>query len=303
MSQTMTKTRAMPGMSASATTATFGIVLIMLSVAGVSAQVSPAAGPTLFEVKWTPDSNGSATDRSSQTPATTSADDLKVTVYPLLVWVPSFGAEAAVPPFPDIPGGPELPGGSGSTSSHIDGAALVGLSLEKARWRVDAEGIWGALTTQRDTPLLKVDLDVIYGHVSVGVKVYKDLYATAGVRRLALTYDITLGERPSFRRKPGLWDPLIGLGWHAALGRRWELHVSGEGGGFGVGADVDLSAAARADWRIAHHVGVTFGYNVLYLKVSDTVGPHTLTVKQTLTWAGVGDRTVFLKPSHGSRFQ
>ena len=59
------------------------------------------------------------------------------------------------------------------------------------------------------------------------------------------------------------------------------MHVSGEGGGFGAGADIDLSAGARADWRI-HHVGVTFGYNVLYLKVSDTVGQHTLTVKQTL---------------------
>jgi hypothetical protein len=147
---------------------------------------------------------------------------------------------------------------------------------------VDVQGIWGALTTERDTPLLKVDLDVIYGHVSGGVKVYKDLYVTAGVRRLALTYDITLGQRPPFRRKPGLWDPLVGLGWHAPLGPKWELLVTAEGGGFGVGADVDLSAAARADWRIAHHVGLTFGYNVLYLKVSDTVGQHTLTVKQTL---------------------
>jgi hypothetical protein len=75
---------------------------------------------------------------------------------------------------------------------------------------------------------------------------------------------------------------LIGLGWHGALGPKWELHVSGEGGGFGAGADVDLSAGFRADWRIVRHVGATFGYNVLYLKVSDTVGQHTLTVKQTL---------------------
>ena len=87
-------------------------------------------------------------------------------IYPLLVWVPFFVADASVPPFPDVPGGPELPGGSGSTSASIDGAALVGFSLEKARWRLDAEGIWGAWTTERETPLLKVDLDVIYGHVS-----------------------------------------------------------------------------------------------------------------------------------------
>ena len=110
--------------------------------------------------------------RASQT-STPNTDDLKVTVYPLLVWAPFFGADAVVPPFPDVPGGPDLPGGFGSTSAHIDGAALAGLSLEKARWRLDAQGMWGALTTERDTPLLKVDLDVVYGHISGGFKVYK----------------------------------------------------------------------------------------------------------------------------------
>jgi hypothetical protein len=210
------------------------------------------------------------------------ANDLRVAIYPVLVWVPFFGAEASVPSFPDVPGGPDLPGGSGSTSAAVDGAALAGFSLAKARWRVDVEGIWGALTTKRDTPLLEVDLDIIYGRASGGVKVYKDLYVTAGVRRLALKYDIRLGERPAFIRKPGIWDPLVGLAWHGTLGSRWEMHVSGEGGGFGVGADVDLSATARADWKIARHVGLTFGYSVLYLKISDTVGSRTLTVKQTL---------------------
>ena len=283
MLQTMTQTRTTPGIGGFATTPTLAFALIRLAAGAASAQVSRSAGPTLADVKWTLASDdGSATRHPLQTPSTKDPNDWRVSVYPLLVWVPFFVADASVPPFPDVPGGPELPGGSGSTSASIDGAALVGFSLEKARWRLDAEGIWGAWTTERETPLLKVDLDVIYGHVSTGVKVYKDLYATAGVRRLALTYDITLGERSPFRRKPGLWDPLVGLGWHAALGPKWELHLVGEGGGFGVGAEVDLSAAARADWIITRHVGLTFGYSVLYLKVKDTVGQHTLTVKQTL---------------------
>ena len=155
--------------------------------------------------------------------------------------MPAFTATTTVPPFPDTPDGPDLPGGTGSTAASFDGAALAGVSIEKANWRIDIDAIWAALVTTRERPLLNVDLDLLYGHASGGVKVYKDLYVTAGVRRLALRYDIQLEGRPQhFVRKPGIWDPLVGLGWHAALGSRWTLHVTGEGGGFGVGADVDV---------------------------------------------------------------
>jgi hypothetical protein len=231
-----------------------------------------------------------------RTPPTASAavpppasGDMKISVYPILLWVPAFSATTNVPPFPDVPDGPDLPGGSGSTSASFDGAALAGVSIEKARWRIDADGIWAALGTTRDRPLLNVDLDIIYGHVSGGVKVYKDLYVTGGVRRLALKYDIQLEDRPRhFVRKPGIWDPLVGLGWHGALGSRWTLHVVGEGGGFGAGADVDLSGVVRADVEVAGHVGLTFGYTVLYLKLSDTVLQRTFEVKQTLQGPVVG---------------
>ena len=60
------------------------------------------------------------------------------------------------------------------------------------------------------------------------------------------------------------------------------LHVTGEGGGFGVGADVDLAASVRADLKIVKHFGVTLGYTALYLKLSDTVAERTFEVKQTL---------------------
>ena len=202
----------------------------------------------------------------------TSSSDMKVSVYPILLWVPAFTATTVVPAFPDAPDGPDLPGGSGSTAASFDGASLAGFSIEKARWRIDADGIWAALVTKRDRPLLNVDLDILYGHVSGGVKIYKDLYVTGGVRRVALKYDIKLADRPQhFERKPGIWDPLVGLGWHGPLGSRWTLHVIGEGGGFGVGADVDLAGSVRADLKFAKHVGLTFGYSLLYLKLSDTV--------------------------------
>ena len=217
---------------------------------------------------------------AAQDPA---SSDMKVSIYPVLVWVPAFSATTNVPPYPDTPGGPDLPGGSGSTSTSFDGAFLAGFSLQKGNWRVDTDGIWAALVTQRDRPLLNVDLDVLYGHVSGGVKIVKSLYLTGGVRRIALNYDISLEGRPQhFERKPGIWDPLVGLGWHSAPESRWVLHVIGEGGGFGVGADVDFSASVRADLKIVKQFGLTFGYSALYLKLSDTVADRTFEVKQTL---------------------
>jgi len=220
-------------------------------------------------------------EAAEQTPAPSS--DLKISIYPILLWVPAFTATTVVPPFPDAPNGPDLPGGSGSTDASFDGAYLAGLSIEKGNWRIDTDGIWAALVTTRDRPLLNIDLDILYGHVSGGVKIYKDLYVTGGVRRVALKYDIQLADRPQhFVRKPGIWDPLVGLGWHSALGSRWTLNIVGEGGGFGVGADVDFGGSVRADWKVAKHVGLTFGYGLLYFKLSDTVLQRTFEVKQTL---------------------
>jgi hypothetical protein len=226
----------------------------------------------------------------AQAPATPeSSSDTKVVIYPVLVWMPVFTATTTVPAFPELPDGPDLPGGSGSTSASLNGAFLAGGSIARGAWRVDVNGIWAALTTTRERPLLDVDMDIIYGHVSGGVKVYKDLYVTAGVRRVALKYDIQLQDRAQrFSRKPGVWDPLVGVGWHSPLGSRLTLHVTGDGGGFGVGADVDVSGTFRLDVEFGAHLGMTAGYSALYLKLSDTVRDRTFKVNQTMHGPIVG---------------
>jgi hypothetical protein len=239
------------------------------------------------DASTTGDASLATSNASSQTPSPADSG-WDVSIYPALLWMPSASVSTNIPPRPDVPGGPDLPGESASTSSSFDGAYLGGFSMETSRFRVDVDGIWVALTTLRDRPLLGVDLDVIYGHVSGGVKVYGDLFVTAGLRRFALKYEIAQETRPSFTRKPGIWDPLVGVAWHGALGPKWTLHLVGEGGGFGVGSDVDLLGSARADWKFADHFGATFGYSVLYFKFSDKIGDRTLEIKPTLYGPLVG---------------
>lgn len=210
--------------------------------------------------------------------------DWKVAVYPILAWVPiNIGIDVEVPP------GDDTPGGSGSIiDGRFDGAYLGGVSATNDTWRVDANVIWAGIGGDRvEIPILTVDADIIYAYGSVGRAVAKDLFITAGVRRLALDYDITLGNQPTFNRKPGVWDPLVGMAYHK-VANKYELHALFEGGGFGVGAEVDLGASARVDWKPIPHFGITAGYNMIYFKVKNTVVGREFTVTQTLHGPIVG---------------
>jgi hypothetical protein len=210
-------------------------------------------------------------------------DDWKVAIYPILAWVPvNIGIDLEVPPI-DGGGGGGAGGGSAEIiDSRFDGAYLGGFSASKDWFRIDADGLWAAVGGDRpELPFLRVDVDVIYFRVSGGVKVAPDFYLTAGVRRFALKYDVEFGEQPPFERKPGVWDPLIGVGYHR-VSDKYEVHTSFEGGGFGVGADVDLGAMFRVDWKPVTHFGLTAGYNYLYFKIEDDFRNRTFTAKQTL---------------------
>jgi hypothetical protein len=133
-----------------------------------------------------------------------------------------------------------------------------------------------------------VDADLIYFHATAGPRIGPDLYLTGGIRRVALKYNVAVGNRPEFERTPGVWDPVVGLGWHHEVGDALELHSGFEYGGFGVGSDVDIAASFRLDWKFVRHFGLTAGYHFLYLKVTDDEGAREFQVKQTLHGPIVG---------------
>jgi hypothetical protein len=218
--------------------------------------------------------------------AQSASDEWKVVLYPIYAWVPlGLDIDVDVAPLPDGGGG----GGGGKiVDSRFDGAYFGGLSVTGPRFRVDADGLWAAVGGDRpENPFLEVDVDAIYFHVTGGVRVVDDLYVTAGVRRLALKYNVRIGDQPDFERKPGLWDPLVGLAWHR-VGEKLEVHVIGEGGGFGVGTDVELSGGVRLDWKPFTHFGFTGGYNFMYVKLSNTRDRREFTVKQTMHGPALG---------------
>jgi len=76
---------------------------------------------------------------------------------------------------------------------------------------------------------------------------------------------------PKVSRKPGVWDPIVGATYRVPMGSHRLLTLHGDGGGFGVGSEVDLAANLTLDWRATRHVGLTFGYGLLYFRLRDTV--------------------------------
>ena len=98
---------------------------------------------------------------------------------------------------------------------------------------------------------------------------------------MALDIHATVGSS-SASRSPRYWDPLVGLTYRRQLGRKWRIIIHGDGGGFGVGSDVDVTAAARAEWQFARHFGIAMGYGGMHLSDSNTVNGKTLKISPTL---------------------
>jgi len=198
-------------------------------------------------------------------------------IYPALAWVPIFGTSVTLPPLPSQP----IAGPTGSTSGSFNGAYFGGARFEKGKWSADALFMWAALSGERTTPHTSVDLDFIFGDAHVGREVLPNLYLEGGFRRLALDIHATV-DTDSASGSPGYWDPLIGLTYRRQFGKKWRVLIHGDGGGFGVGSDVDVSGTGRAEWQFARHFGLTMGYGGMHFSDSTTVSGGKLTISPTM---------------------
>jgi hypothetical protein len=207
-----------------------------------------------------------------------------VGIYPVFIWVPvSIDLEVELPP--------DSGGDAGRIiDSRFDGAYMGGFYASKNRFRTDMSVVWTAVGGDRpQAPTLSVDVDLIYFHATGGVEMVPGLYATGGVRRFALKYNVRVADFPEFERKPGIWDPVVGVGYHyEGRGRPLELHTTFEVGGFGVGTDVEYAGGLRIDWKPISHFGLTGGYQFLHFRLENTLADRTFKVQQTIHGPTVG---------------
>lgn len=205
-----------------------------------------------------------------------------IAIYPALAWAPVFGVGVTLPPVVSHPIAP-----SASVSSSFNGAYFGGARIEKRKWSADLLFMWAGLSAKRESPFAKVDLDLVYGHIIGGREVLPGFYVEAGARRVALDINAIV-DQENASRSPGFWDPLIGVTYRRLIGRKWRILLHGDGGGFGAGSDVDISATGRAEWQFTRHFAIAMGYGGLHLSESSTVGGRTLKVSPTLHGPIVG---------------
>ena len=216
-------------------------------------------------------------------------DRLTVVIYPVLGVAPIFGINVNVPE-PSVPSHPIVGGGgqnvAASATSSFNGAAFFGFTVEKKWFYGEGNGMWTSISASRSNTVTKLNLSTDWwtGSGLVGVRFYRDFYATGGFHTLSLGYNITFVDFPTFSDGRTLWDPMIGMMWKRQFTRKWELRANVAGGGFGVGADEDIAARGQADWEFVKHFGLTFGWEVLHVEFSKTVPAlsRTFTASQTM---------------------
>jgi opacity protein-like surface antigen len=244
----------------------------------------------------------SAFAAADQSASTATQGGVEVTIYPLLVQAPIFGASIDLPSLPSGGGGGESGEQSASTDVSLNSAYLVGIEVQANRWFGEARGVWAALSANRQSPRVSLDTDTRVFNARGGVRFGGGFSATGGVRVVSVDLDATLalpalGREISGTTTKVLWDPLIGLDWRHRAGR-WIVNANFQGGGFGVGTDVDTSAELLANWRIIPHMEIRLGYTFLYYKmtIADvSIGSfqRTLISSQTLHGPILGVGIVF----------
>ncbi len=229
-----------------------------------------AGTPPGSPVSRTADSRADAQAQPATQTTPQEDNGWKIEIAPIYAWVPINISSITLPPFPDLPkppGGGDRP--SGGTDASLSGAAMAAIRIEKQRFTVRANVVYAGLAGERERPYVRVSGKLIYGEALAGVRVARGLWLEGGVRRLAVDVSGEVADYPKVSRRPGIWDPVVGASVRLPLGERWLLTVHGDGGGFGVGSEIDLNSYATLDWRMARHVGLTVGYSLLYVRLEN----------------------------------
>ena len=117
----------------------------------------------------------------------------------------------------------------------------------------------------------RVDLDIFQG-ILEGYGQYRlkagkgtlDVYA--GVRWWDIDLDINIsgvGPTQSLKRGAEWVDPVVGLRWIPQIGKRWQLILKGDIGGFGAASDFSWNLQGGASWDATESLSLVLQYRAL----------------------------------------
>ena len=135
------------------------------------------------------------------------------------------------------------------------------------------KGRWGLLTDfnyidlasdQSVGPLnFNVSLDNLIAEASIAHLFDDGAFFYFGARYYGLESAVTTGMGREAQVDKSWVDPILGLGWRPALGKRWTLATRFDIGGFGVSSKLTWMAEATIDWQIGKFIALGAGYRAL----------------------------------------
>ncbi len=154
--------------------------------------------------------------------------------------------------------------------------------MEKGRFAIEANVNYAGLKAERSTPFINLEVKVIAGAITGGVKIVEGLYAEAGARYHELDVTANLLTYPEVSWKPSTWRPLIGTTFRPDLTKRIGLYTHLDYSGFGGDALSSVNGQARVELRPIRHLVLTAGYGFSHLIADGEIRSKPIHLDYTL---------------------
>ncbi len=202
--------------------------------------------------------------------ASDDADRWNFVVAPYLLF-PHMNGESSVRGNPV-----EVDVGPGDIFENLDFGAMLYLEMANRDWAITLDGLYMNLGAKGQTPVTGRDAEVDMKQLAIQVN---------GLRRVAPWAEIGIGGRfnsieqglfvaPGEIVLPGIdvsernnwFDPLIAARFTAPLESKWQLGISGDVGGFGIGSDFAWQVFPYAGYRFSRLFELAAGYRAIGMK-------------------------------------
>ncbi len=170
----------------------------------------------------------------------------------------------------------EVDVGPGDIFENLDFGAMLYLEMANRDWAITLDGLYMNLGAKGQTPLIGRDAEVDMKQLAIQAN---------GMRRVAPWAEIGIGGRfnsieqglvvaPGEIALPGIdvsdtntwFDPLIAARITAPLESKWQLGISGDVGGFGIGSDFAWQVFPYVGYRFSRLFELTAGYRAIGMK-------------------------------------
>lgn len=201
--------------------------------------------------------------------ATADADETRYELW-LYGWLTSLDGKAGVGPL-DV----NVDASIGDVLDALDLAYMFGLRAERGPWVWTVDVVTANLENDFGrNATLRVEEQIF--RVTGGIRLENGVELFGGARAVDLDTRLatTLPVVGAVAAEDGdSWvDPIVGVGYRKDLTNRWQLGLSGDIGGFGVGSDFSWSTQGWLRFRASELFSVTAGYRVLDIDYEDGNG-------------------------------